>query len=173
MKYLLAVLICAFIGVTQEVKPLSKARIDTSIGMLSPSGDCPPSLGGRLEEWCFVSTRCFDTTCTNGMAQNPALYSTDEGGKLIQILPIEYCESVRTTIQDTLFLWTKLRLKAAQKTCLDSIRGVVNSHQDTTSCYLSIMDQFTQGERERMAERVPFVDSLISPIAPWRYTCTQ
>lgn len=177
MKKLLivAVLLCAWVSLLESanVKPLAKGVLDTVSGILGPQGDCPPSLGGAIEELCIVSTKCFDTTCTYSMSAIDSLNGADHGGQVIQILPIEYCETQRMTIQDSIYLWMKGRLKANQWTCLDSIRAVVNSGQDTTGCYLSVYDQFTIADKVSMSKRAPFVDSLVSPVAIWKYTCEE
>ena len=171
MKHLLAILFAFSIVASKDVKPLAKGVLDTVSGLLSVTGDCPTTLGGKLEELCIVSSKCNDTTCTQSMSSLPGAPGTDHGGAIIQILPVEYCETERTTIQDSIFLWMKGRALSNQWACLDSVRASVNSRQDTTNCYLSVYDQFTNADKLKMTERKPFIDSLISPIALWLYTC--
>lgn len=172
MKYLL-VLVLALGIYSDPIKPLALGFLDPVSGITGSSGDCPASLGGGTEEWCFASSKCFDTTCVNGQSANPLLAGSVKGGMLIQVLNVNDCERNYSSTQDSLFVFMKIRLLANQKTCIDSIRGVVNSGQDTTSCFLSVYDQFTSDDKLRLSSRLPLRDSIVSPIALWRYTCSN
>lgn len=156
---------------SKDVKPLAKGNLDTNSGILSAAGECPPSLGGPNQEWCFVYTKCFDDSCAYSMSDNPEQPGADHGGMLFAIYETALCE-LSPAKQDTVFVWMRGRIKEGQKNCLDSLRAVVNSAtQDTTDCHIAIYDGFTAASKAKLKKRDPLTDSLPEPITFWRYTC--
>lgn len=173
MKYLILCLLFAVSIEAQAIKPLSRGILDTVSGITGPTGECPPSLGGRLEAWCFAYTKCFDTTCVNSMAQIDTVPGSDPGGKLLQIISMDDCERSYSSKQDTQYVFQELRLKSNVKYCVDTLRASINSGQNESGCFISMYDQFTIADKLRLSSREPFIDSTVSPIALWKYTCDE